>query len=203
MKDLADVDLRPTHSAAVRLQVITIAWMLVELGVSIYAAVSAHSPAMLAFGSDSLVEVLSAATVLSQWVPGIKLSQRRAARINGSLLFMLAGVVVAIAVGSFVFHVAPETSCSGIAITAAALVAMPILARMKRREASRTGDAALAADAVQSATCAYIAAVALVGLALRAALGIAWFDPIAALAAVPLLLKEAREAWHGKSCCCC
>lgn len=188
---------------AVRLQVITIVWMLVELGVSIYAAVSAHSPAMLAFGSDSLVEVLSAATVLSQWMPGIKLSQGRAARINGGLLFVLAAVVVAIALASFVFHVEPETSCSGIAITAAALVAMPVLARLKRREASRTGDAALAADAVQSATCAYIAAVALVGLALRAALGIAWFDPIAALAAVPLLLKEGREAWRGKSCCCC
>ena len=190
-----------TH--AVRLQVITIVWMLVELGVSVYAAISAHSPAMLAFGSDSLVEVLSAGTVLSQWMPGIKLSQRRAARVNGGLLFVLAAVVVAIAVASFVFHVEPETSCSGIAITAAALVAMPVLARLKRREAARTGDAALAADAVQSATCAYIAAVALVGLGLRAALGIAWFDPIAALAAVPLLLKEGREAWHGKSCCCC
>jgi len=190
-------------SHTVRLQVITIVWMLVELGVAIYAAVSAHSPAMLAFGSDSLVEVLSAATVLSQWIPGIKLSQRRAARINGGLLFVLAAVVVAIAVASFVFHVEPETSCSGIAITAAALVAMPVLARLKRREASRTGDAALAADAVQSATCAYIAGVTLVGLALRAALGIARFDPLAALAAVPLLLKEGREAWRGKSCCCC
>jgi len=190
-------------SRTVRLQVITIVWMLVELGVAIYAAVSAHSPAMLAFGSDSLVEVLSAATVLSQWIPGIKLSQRRAARINGGLLFVLAAVVVAIAVASFVFHVEPETSCSGIAITAAALVAMPVLARLKRREASRTGDAALAADAVQSATCAYIAGVTLVGLALRAALGIARFDPLAALAAVPLLLKEGREAWRGKSCCCC
>jgi len=190
-------------SRTVRLQVITIVWMLVELGVSVYAAISAHSPAMLAFGSDSLVEVLSAATVLSQWIPAIKLSQRRAARINGGLLFVLAAVVVAIAVASFVFHVEPETSCSGIAITAAALVAMPVLARLKRREASRTADAALAADAVQSATCAYIAGVTLVGLALRAALGVAWFDPLAALVAVPLLLKEGREAWRGRSCCCC
>lgn len=188
---------------AFHLQIITIGWMLVELGVSAYSAVSAHSPAMLAFGSDSLVEVLSAVTVLSQWIPAIKLSQSRAARINGGLLFVLATVVVAIAITSFVFHVEPETSCSGIGITAAALVVMPILAHMKRRTALRTGDAALAADAVQSATCAYIAAVALVGLALRATLGIAWFDPIAALAAVPLLLKEGRQAWRGKSCCCC
>jgi divalent metal cation (Fe/Co/Zn/Cd) transporter len=189
--------------SAVRLQVITLAWMLVELGVSAYSAFTAHSPAMLAFGSDSLVETLSAATVLSQWLPSIKLPERRAARISGALLFVLAAVVVAIAIASWILHVEPDRTFTGIAVTAAALIAMPILARLKRREAARTGNKALAADAVQSATCAYIAAVTLVGLALRATLGIAWFDSLAALAAVPLLLKEAREAWRGNTCTCC
>jgi divalent metal cation (Fe/Co/Zn/Cd) transporter len=61
----------------------------------------------------------------------------------------------------------------------------------------------MAADAVQSATCAYIAGVTLVGLALRATLGIAWFDPLAALAAVPFLIREGREAWRGHVCGCC
>jgi divalent metal cation (Fe/Co/Zn/Cd) transporter len=188
---------------AIRLQIITLAWMLVELGVSAWSAFTAHSPAMLAFGSDSLVETLSAATVLSQWAPGIKVSERRAARITGALLFVLAAVVVAIAVGSYVFHVQPDTTLTGIVITACALLAMPVLARMKRREAARTGNAAMSADAVQSATCAYIAGIALVGLILRATLGIAWFDSLAALIAIPFLLKEGREAWRGNSCCCC
>lgn len=192
---------RNTH--AVRLQLITIAWMLIELGVSAYSALTAHSPAMLAFGSDSLVETLSAATVLSQWLPGIRLSERRAARASAVLLFVLAAVVVAIAVGSYMFHVEPEKTWTGIGITAAALVAMPVLARLKRRESARTGNAAMAADAVQSATCAYIAGVTLVGLALRVTLGIAWFDPLAALAAVPFLIREGREAWRGHVCGCC
>jgi len=73
------------NSHAVRLQLITVAWMLVELGVSAYSAFTAHSAAMLAFGSDSMVETLSAAAVLSQWLPGINLSERRAARISGVL----------------------------------------------------------------------------------------------------------------------
>ena len=188
---------------AVRLQLVTLAWMLVELGVSAYSAFSAHSPAMLAFGSDSLVETLSAATVLSQWVPGVRLPERRAARISGALLILLAVVVVCIAIGSYVMHVAPDRTWSGIGITAAALIAMPVLARLKRHEAAHTGNKALAADAVQSATCAYIAGITLLGLVLRATLGIAWFDSLAALAAVPLLLKEGREAWRGNSCGCC
>jgi len=74
---------------------------------------------------------------------------------------------------------------------------------MKRREAARTGNAALAADAVQSATCAYIAGITLAGLGLRAAFDIAWFDTVAALAAVPLLIREGRQAWRGNPCGCC
>ena len=187
----------------VKLQLITLVWMIVELGVSAWSAFSAHSPAMLAFGSDSFVETLSAATVLSQWLPFVKLSEHRAARITGALLFVLAAVVAAIAIGSYILHVEPDRTFAGIGITAVALIAMPILARLKRREAARTGNQALAADAVQSATCAYIAAVTLVGLALRATLNIAWFDSLAAVAAVPFLVKEGREAWRGNTCTCC
>ena len=185
------------------LQGITIAWMLVELGVAGYAAANAHSPAMMAFASDSVVELLSAAVVLSPRIPGLAVSQEKATRAAGTLLFVLAFVVAAIALASLFLHWQPEASCAGIAITAAALVAMPVLASLKRREARRHGNAALAADAVQSATCAYIALITLAGVGLNAAFHIAWFDSIAALAAVPLLIKEGREARKGHSCGCC
>lgn len=185
------------------LQGVTLAWMLVECGVSAYAAVTAHSPAMLAFGSDSLVELLSATVVILQWVPGISISERNASRTAGVLLFVLACVVAVIAVMSFVLRVRPETSRAGIGITVAALVAMPVLTSLKRREARCSKNAALAADAVQSATCAYVALIALAGLAVNAAFHIAWFDSIAALAAIPILIKEGRSAWQGHACGCC
>jgi hypothetical protein len=185
------------------LQGITLAWMLVELGVSVYAAATAHSPAMLAFGSDSLVELMSATVVLLQWIPGISLSERRSGRAAGVLLFVLALVVAAIAASSFALRWRPETSRAGIAITLAALIAMPLLAALKRREGRRSKNAALAADAVQSATCAAIALIALVGLAVNAAFHIAWFDSLAALAIIPILVKEGRSAWQGHACGCC
>jgi divalent metal cation (Fe/Co/Zn/Cd) transporter len=185
------------------LQGITLAWMLVEFGVSAYAAATAHSPAMLAFSSDSLVELLSATVVLLQWVPCVSISERKATRAASLLLFVLAAVVAVTALASLALAARPETSRAGIAITVAALLAMPALAWMKRREARRSSNAALAADAAQSATCAYLAAITLVGLAVNAAFHIAWFDSVAALAAVPLLLKEGRSAWRGQTCGCC
>ena len=177
--------------------------MLVECGVSLYAAALARSPAILAFGSDSLIELFSATVVLLQFLPQFPLSQARANRIAGMLLFALAGVVAAIAIAALVLRAHPETSRIGIGITIAALIAMPVLAWLKKREAARDNNPALRADAVQSATCAYLAGITLVGLVVNLAFGVAWFDSFAALAAVPLLLKEGKAAWRGQACGCC
>jgi divalent metal cation (Fe/Co/Zn/Cd) transporter len=194
---------RPPARAIFWLQGITLVWMLIECGLSLTAAVTACSPSMLAFGSDSLVELLSATVVLLQFLPRFPLSPQRANRAAALLLYALAAVVAVVALASLLPHRRPETSLLGIGITIAALIVMPILARLKRREAVRTNNVALAADAVQSATCAYLAAIALLGLAANALFKIAWFDSLAALAALPLLIKEGRDAWRGKSCACC
>ena len=96
-----------------------------------------------------------------------------------------------------------ETNNLGIAITILALVAMPLLARMKRRQALRMNNRALAADATQSATCAYLAGVTLVGLVSYAMWQVRWVDSAAALFAIPILIVEGRRAWRGESCGCC
>ena len=214
MSGLVQIGSRPAKSpetcAPVRrsntvlwLQLVTLAWMLIECGASLLAAALAHSTAMLAFGSDSLVELLSATVVLLQYVWPASISQRTAGRIAAVLLFLLALIVASTALLSLVLHVRPETSRLGMIVTTCALMAMPGLAWLKRREARRTNNVALAADAVQSATCAYLALITLAGLVANAAFHIAWFDSLAALLAVPILLSEGRSAWQGDSCGCC
>ena len=137
-----------------------------------------------------------------QWIPNVSISERKAARTASVLLFVLAMIVVAAALTSLSPGLRPESSRAGIAITIAALLAMPVLAWLKRLEARRSGNAALAADATQSATCAYLALISLIGLAGNALFHIAWFDAAAALAAVPILFKEGRSAWKGTCKCC-
>jgi divalent metal cation (Fe/Co/Zn/Cd) transporter len=177
--------------------------MLIECGVSAFAAWTAHSPAILAFGVDSLVELLSATVVLLQFAPSFAISEPKAARASGVLLFLLAFVVAGTAVVTLALRIRPEVSRAGIGITIAALIAMPILANLKRREARRSKNVALAADAVQSGTCAYLAMIALAGLVCNAVFHIPWIDSVAALAAIPLLIKEGRSAWQGRACGCC
>ncbi len=182
------------------LEGITLVWMLAECAVALYAAWQAHSVALLAFGSDSLIELLSAVVVLLQFLPRFPLKKTQAERAAAVLLFLLAAAVVLIAVLSW--RGPEETSLAGIAITALALVAMPALAALKRRQARLLDNRALAADAAQSATCAYLAAVTLAGLVIFALWKITWVDSVAALAAVPILIIEGREAWRGESCGC-
>jgi YD repeat-containing protein len=184
------------------LQGVTLAWMLLECAVALYAAYRARSVALLAFGSDSLVELFSAAVVLLSFLPAFPLSKDRAARWAGILLFALAAVIALTAVVSLALGHAPQPSPAGIAITCAALLVMPILARLKRSAARRTSSRALAADAVQSVTCAYLAAITLLGLCLNAIFHLSWFDSAAALAALPILVIEGRRALRGEPCAC-
>ena len=194
---------RDASRRVVWIQSVTLGWMLVEFGVSLYGAISAHSSALLAFGADSFVELLSGIVVLLAVIPSFRLTKDRAARLAGILLFALAGIVAVVTCLALVSGVTPETSRSGIAVAIAALVVMPILAWTKRRIALQTNNRALAADAVQSATCAYLAAVTLAGLVINAVWHIHWVDSAAALVAVPILIVEGRRALRGESCGCC
>lgn len=186
-----------------RLQVVTLVWMVAECGVSLASAATAHSPALLAFGSDSFVELISAVIVVLQFLPAFRLGKRSASQTTGVLLFLLAGVVGVCAVLTIECGVHPETSLAGIGITAAALVGMPVLARKKRVAARAINNSALAADAVQSATCAYLAAVTLLGLGANAIFHVSWVDSCAALIAIPILVIEGRRSMHGETCDCC
>jgi divalent metal cation (Fe/Co/Zn/Cd) transporter len=194
---------QPTSHAVLWLQGLTLAWMTLECGVALYAAQAAHSLVLLAFGSDSLVELLSAALVLLAFAPRLRISPERASRWAAVLLFVLAGVIALTSGFALMRGVQAEISRLGMVITVAALIVMPVLAWAKRRLARTTGSGALAADAVQSATCAWLAAGALAGLTANSIFHLRWIDSVAALAVLPILVIEGRRALRGESCDCC
>jgi divalent metal cation (Fe/Co/Zn/Cd) transporter len=185
-----------------RVQAITIAWMTAEAAVSLLAAWRARSPALLAFGGDSAIELASAVVVFWRFRANAASEQaeQRASQIAGALLFALAASVVAISVMAFLGYSEARSSLLGIAILIAAALFMPLLAREKRRLSGLTGSAALRADAAESAVCGYLSLIALLGLLVNAVLHPSWADPVAALVIVPLILREGWEAMRGEPC---
>lgn len=188
-----------------RIQAITIVWMSVETGISLSSAWMARSPALLAFGGDSAVELLSAAVVLWRFHAHAVTdhAERIASRVAGALLFALAIYVTVVSMMSLLGHNVPRPTYLGIGILIAAAVLMPWLAKEKRKLSATTGSAAMRADAVQSGLCAYLSVIALVGLAVNAAWHVTWADPVAALAIMPLVVWEGKEAIRGRACGCC
>ena len=188
-----------------RVQTVTVAWMSVEAAVSLFAAWRARSPALLAFGGDSAIELFSAVVVLWRFRTSDAHEdvERRAARVAGALLFALAVFVAASSVTSLLGFSEPKPTFLGIAILVAAAAVMPWLAKEKRRLSGATGSAALRADAAQSALCAYFSLIALAGLTVNVIWHVKWADPIAAVAVLPLIAWEGRETMRGKACGCC
>jgi divalent metal cation (Fe/Co/Zn/Cd) transporter len=193
-----------TARRIIRIQILTLAWMTVEAAVSLGAAWAARSPAILGFGGDSAVEFLSAAVVLRRFYlrsdEGHH-AEGRAARIAGGLLFALAAFVAFTSVLTLFGRVEARPSLIGITLLILAAVFMPWLAKQKRQLSAATGSAALRADAAESAVCGYLALIALAGLVANAIWRVTWADPIAAIALLPLILREAWEAMKGEPCC--
>jgi divalent metal cation (Fe/Co/Zn/Cd) transporter len=192
-----------TRHRIIVIQAVTLGWMTVEVVVSLGAAWMAHSPALLGFGGDSAVELLSAAVVLWRFYLPSRggRSEQRAARITGALLFVLAAFVTLVSILTLLGNGEAQPSPIGIVLLMLAAVFMPWLAKRKRELSVTAGSAALRADAAESAVCGYLALIALAGLVITAAWRVNWADPVAALALLPLILREGWEAMKGKPCC--
>lgn len=186
-----------TERRIIRIQTLTLIWMTMEAAISLGAAWAARSPALLCFGGDSAVELLSAAVVLRRFCGRSPKAhaEERAAAIAGALLFVLAAfVILASALSLLGLLAEPRPSWVGIVLLILASLVMPWLARQKRKLSAATGSAALRADATESAVCGYLALIALAGLAANAIWKVSWADPVAALALLPLILREGWEA---------
>jgi divalent metal cation (Fe/Co/Zn/Cd) transporter len=194
----ADIRLR----AGIRVEIVTIAWMVVEAAVAIGAGVLARSVLLTAFGIDSVIELVSGGVLLwrllveaaGTTVERVERAENRAAWVVGSGLSLLCVYVVVMAALAIISRTKPETSFVGIGLAIVAVIGMPVLARTKRRIATRIGSASLRGDAACSITCAYMAGTLLLGLLLNALFGWWWADSLAALALVFWLAPEAREA---------
>jgi len=170
--------------------------MIVEAGVAITAGVIASSIALIGFGLDSVIELISAIIVVWQLRgPGLE-RQTRAVRLIGVTFFALAAYLAAQSIDDLVSRAQPEQSMAGVAVTAAALLVMPGLAIAKRRTGQALGSRTLIADSAETAFCAFTSAAALMGLGLNAWLGWWWADPGAALVIAALAVKEGIEAWE-------
>jgi divalent metal cation (Fe/Co/Zn/Cd) transporter len=204
------VDRDPLVREAFRLEWITIGWMAIEAIVAVGAGVVSGSLVLLAFGLDSIIELISASMLM--WRLSVELrhghalsenAERIAGRVGGALLFALAAYVIVAAGWNLWTQRQSEFSGPGFIVTLLAIPIMRYLAMRKIDLANRLGSRALRTDAVESITCGWLSVVAVVSLGVQAIFGGWWVDSAGSLAIVWFLIKEGREAWQGECCADC
>src|SRR3989449_8322062 len=182
------------------LEGVTVGYNALEGIVAIAAGLAAGSVALTGFGIGSVIEVTSG--VVLWWRLRAELGvarvgpavEARAARWAGVLLLALAVYIVAESARRLLTGDRPGESVVGIVLTTLSLIVMPLLARAKLRLAASLRSRALRADPHDTIVCAWLSATTLIGLGLNAVLGWGWADPVAALAMVPLIVREGVEA---------
>ena len=162
--------------------------------------------ALVGFGFDSAIEVTSSLAALWRLRSDAverdrERAEGRTLRIIGVCFMLLAGYVLYDAIRTLLTREPPSVSTAGIIITGLSLIVMPILVGAKRRVAASLQSSALEAEARQTRVCAYLSGIVLGGLALNAAFGWWWADPVAGLAMTPLIAWEGWQALTGQTCC--
>lgn len=179
----------------------TIAYNLIEAVVAVTAGTIASSAALIGFGLDSTIEVLSAAAVAWQFTRrDPERWERGTLRVIAVAFFALATYVTVSSVTALVLRTEPETSPIGIVLTAVSVLVMPFLSMAERRAGRELGSATAVADSRQTLICTYLSAAVLVGLVVNAAFGWWWADAVAGLIIAVFAVREGVEAWRGDAC---
>ena len=180
------------------LEYLSVGWMLVEVIGSIAAGILASSYALIAFGSDSLIEIASAFVVLKHLrldSKGSKSQGEKTAMFTSMLLVALVPVIgISSTYSFFILKIQPDASILGLAVAVGAVLIMPLLWIKKRQIGQETGCLPLLIDSMESATCFFMSLTLLGGLALEFVFHVGWFDYLATLVLLVFVAYEAKES---------
>jgi cation diffusion facilitator family transporter len=192
---------RELHRRALWLEYFTVGWNVIEGVVAIGAGIIAGSVALIGFGVDSSIEVISALGLLwrlrkagpEATVQEESSAERRALYVVAATFFLLAAYITFEAVTSLLGREEPDRSTVGLVLSVLSLVIMPALAWWKQRTGRQMGSRALVADAAETWVCSYLSLALLAGVGLYALFGWWWADPVGALAMLPVILWQGWE----------
>jgi divalent metal cation (Fe/Co/Zn/Cd) transporter len=179
-----------------RLELVTIAWNVVEVFVTVGLGVAAGSLALVAFGLDSLVEVFASVVVI--WYIDDHHAEGRAkvaVRLVAVAFALLGVYLCAASVYNLIQGNEADSSPLGIAYLAVAACVMFGLAFGKRSLARAARSGPLATEAHLTLLDGCLATGILAALVVNAAWGIWWADPAAALLVAIFCFREAVVSW--------
>jgi hypothetical protein len=182
----------------------SLAWMCVEGFVGVLAGAQARSLGVMTWAASSFIEALASLIVIWRFTSHRTLSvtsEARARRYVAAGFFLLAPFFVIEGARKLIDGGHTRVTALAVALTASAIVLMPLLGAVKLRLGKQLESGATSGEGIQNIMCAIQAATALVAV-VAAGIGGGFLDPIAALVIAGIALKEGRDGWRGQDSCC-
>ena len=189
--------------SALTLIIVGLAWNLFEAAIAFWATLQSDSVALLAFGLDSIFELVAGGILVWRLRAGDdnhheEDAERRAQKFLGLTFFLLAAYIVLHSSANLLGWLPqPEPSLLGIGMIVASAVVMTALYIGKMRIAVRMQSWSLRAEAMETLFCDIQDLAILIGLALNALLAWWWADPVASWILIPFLINEGIENISG------
>jgi divalent metal cation (Fe/Co/Zn/Cd) transporter len=183
---------------------VSLIWMTVEGVVGLIAGLDASSLSVIVWAASSFVEGLASIIVIWRFTGPRTLSEHSehaAQRLVAGSLLLLVPFFTYEAIHRLIVGSDTTSSILGIAVTASAIVLMPLLGWTKLKLGQRLESDATAGEGIQNLMCAAQAAAALIAL-VGASAGLGMLDPIAALVVAAIAAAESVKLWRGQQDCC-
>ncbi|MBT8380353.1 MAG: hypothetical protein KJN64_14095 [Ignavibacteria bacterium] len=185
------------------LSLITIFYNIVEGLISVYFGAGDETLALLGFGVDSFVEVISGIGI-AHLIIRMKYSkvqsrdafEKTALKVTGTAFYLLTAGLVIGSVLIIINDVKPETTIPGIIIAAISIATMYWLMTSKLKVGKALNSDAIIADANCTKTCFYLSFILLASSGLYELFSIAYFDILGSLGIAYFAFKEGREAFE-------
>lgn len=197
---------------AAALALITIFYNVLEGIISVSFGIKDETIALMGFGLDSFVEVMSGMGIYhmvrrtsGKGGEDPDRFERTALRITGSAFYMLAAGLTLTAVLNFIRGHAPDTTFWGIVVASVSIITMWALIYHKVKVGRRLGSEAILADANCTKACMYLSIVLLLSSAGYELTGIGGMDAAGAVLIALFSLREGKEAFEkarGVRCTC-
>ena len=199
---------------ALVLSIVTIVYNVVEGIISVIFGLNDQTLALLGFGIDSFVEVISGIGIL-HLIVRIKNSsaesrdkfESTALRITGFGFYILTAGLVAGSIINIIEKNNPSTTIAGIIVSVISIITMYLLMKAKLKVGEKVNSDAIVADAHCTRTCFNLSIILLLSSLLYEISSIGYFDILGSLGIAYYSFMEGKESFekaeNNKLSCTC
>jgi divalent metal cation (Fe/Co/Zn/Cd) transporter len=199
--------IHPEHASLIwRVKLISwlsLAFMLVEAAVGLFAGLAADSIALIGWGIDSMIVAVASLVIIWRFT-GDRIhsdeAEATARKVVAVSFFLLAPYIAIEATRRLLTGTEAKGSWIGIGLAISSVLLMPLFGYAKKRIGTALRSGATTGEGTQNILCAYLSLAILIGLAANALFGLWWADPLVALLVAVTAIQAGMSTWRGDGC---